>query len=335
VPNVTKKLVEYVREVLGVQLTFKSWPNRGKLPTFLVHAYQFGLTELYGVRCLLMIRLEDAEHALPSHVKRDWEQVAQVANCPCIYITRELSPYERGKLIEYFVPFIVPRNQMFLPHLGVDLRERFLRPPPEVQKVSPATQVFLIYVLNLGAVQTNYTTSDLVSRLGYTRMTIIRVLDELHAIQLGSQGKQGRERYWRWDGTQGELWQACQQWLRNPCRSFDLLWVSEPVGLRAGMTALSDYSMLAEPKIPIHAVSGQEWRELQNRGVEKFPEPQPGGIGLQVWKYDPRVVTSSLSVDPFSLYLSLLYPSLMDSLLDSGGERVEAAIDEMMEGVWS
>lgn len=328
-----RQVRDYVQETLGTTISLRSWPDRDRLPVFLVRAYHFYLTELHGIPCLLMLLHENVQHTPPSVVRHNWQQVVQVADCPIIYVSQVISPYERQKLIEYRIPFIVPGNQMYLPDLGIDLREYYRKPLPTVERVSPATQALLIYVLNCGSFETRYTASDFITQLGYARMTIIRALDELQAIELGYQGKVKRERYWQWDGTRKELWKACQSRLRNPCTTEELLWMSEPVCLRAGYTALSDYSMLTAPRVPIHAIGVQEWRELRKNGIKTFPELQPGGIGLQIWHYDPRTLTSSNSVDPISLYLSLLYPSLMDSAISDTDERVEAALDELMKGV--
>ena len=47
-----------------------------------------------------------------------------------VYVTGALASYERKRLIEQKVPFMVPGNQLYLPDLGIDLREYFRQRPP-------------------------------------------------------------------------------------------------------------------------------------------------------------------------------------------------------------
>lgn len=56
-------------------------------------------------------------------------------------IAATLACCERKRLIEQKVPLLVPGNQLYLPDLGIDLREYFRKPPtaPDTAR-SPATQ---------------------------------------------------------------------------------------------------------------------------------------------------------------------------------------------------
>jgi hypothetical protein len=64
---------------------------------------------------------------------------------PVVYVTGTLASYERKRLIEHKVAFLVPGNQLYLPDLGIDLREYFRRPPAAADTaLSPATQAMLI-----------------------------------------------------------------------------------------------------------------------------------------------------------------------------------------------
>lgn len=40
---------------------------------------------------------------------------------PVVYVTTTLASYERKRLVQQKVPFIVPGNQLYLPELAIDL----------------------------------------------------------------------------------------------------------------------------------------------------------------------------------------------------------------------
>ena len=67
---------------------------------------------------------------------------------PVVYVTTTLASYERKRLVQQKVPFIVPGNQLYLPELAIDLREYFRRRSvPPTNGFSPSTQAMLITAL--------------------------------------------------------------------------------------------------------------------------------------------------------------------------------------------
>lgn len=71
-----------------------------------------------------------------------------MAEHPTIYVTDALASYERKRLIEQKVPFIVPGNQLYLPELGIDLREYFRQRAGSAESpLSPSAQALLITAL--------------------------------------------------------------------------------------------------------------------------------------------------------------------------------------------
>jgi hypothetical protein len=93
----------------------------------------------------------------------------------------------------------------------------------------------------------------------------------------------------------------------------------------AGQSALTQYTMLDEPKIPVFAYSANEWkgRLLQDKILERtFPEP--GGFEIELWKYAPSQFANEGRVDHLSLYLSMK---------DNSDERVQSALDALLGGM--
>src|SRR5660397_140392 len=94
----------------------------------------------------------------------------------------------------------------------------------------------------------------------------------------------------------------------------------------AGDTALAALSMLVPPKEPVYALGSQAWKKIANN-VEQIPVEDVETCRIQLWCYDPALFARGGRVDCFSLYLSLR---------DEEDERVEAALEEMMEKTaWS
>ena len=80
--------------------------------------------------------------------------------------------------------------------------------------------------------------------------------------------------------------------------------------------------MLSEPPYPEYAISRDGWKAMERKGIEKIPVEDSDTCLLQVWCYDPKILKVAECVDPFSLYLSLQ---------DETDERIEMALEKMME----
>jgi len=252
------------------------------------------------------------------------EQVQSRWGKPCIYVRKTIAPYNRKRLIEHHVPFVVPGNQMYLPELAIDLREYFRRMRVIQKPLSPATQVVIIYAL-LGDKTNKVSPSNLAKRFGYSAMTMTRSLDEIQSANLGEVHQAGRERFWDLMDDKRTLWEKARPLMQSPVRR--RVWIQRNISndegaVAAGLTALSRYSMLSEPPYYVYAIGSEKWKMLRQSGLEEVPYPETEAHELEIWSYSPTLFARNGLVDPFSLYLSLQ---------ESKDERIESALVEMME----
>jgi hypothetical protein len=305
----------YLQDVLATSVGIQPWDAQG-LPFHLRDAYDFAEVTLFGRRCVLAItdRPLDTEFDL----RHQLDVVAKHAarDLLPIYVTSALASWERRRLITQGVPFIVPGNQMFLPPLGVDLREYFRQRPDDSGALSPATQALLFTAL-LRPWEAEVHPERLNEHYGYTAMTVSRAARELHAAGLAKVFAVGREKWLRFEQGPRELWQRAQPWLRSPVRRS--VWTFDPVGDAplTGLSALAAQSALADPTHPQRAISVERWKQAQ---PEILPAPESGATRWQIWRYDPIPLADHGRVDPLSLILSLR---------DETDERVQQAVAQL------
>jgi DNA-binding MarR family transcriptional regulator len=243
-----------------------------------------------------------------------------------IYVRAQVTAYNRKRLIEQKVPFIVPGNQMYLPMLAIDLREHFRRIRAEVPSFSPSTQVVVLYALLRDAGQVLIPT-EMAPLLGYSTMTMTRAFDELETASLAEVTVRGRERCLRFNGGRREIWEKAQPFLRSPVNKRLMIRRAEGAkgAVRAGLTALAHYSMLAAPAYTTHALSREDWIALRKRHkIIEVPAQDPDAYEIEVWWYPPALFAEHGIVDQLSLYLSLKADR---------DERTETALEEMMEKI--
>lgn len=315
----------YLQEVLGIDAPgVKPWARASELPYFLRDVFQFSELELLGQPVVLAIARNQAKQSLRE--VRTWlTKVAAVAGGPAIYVTEALASYERRRLIEQKVPFLVPGNQLYLPDLGIDLREHFRRPAGAVDAaLSPSAQAMLIMAMLRHPWQADWQPSEVAVALGYTPMTLSRAVKEITAAGLATAYTVGRSRWLRMELAPEQLWEQAQPVMRSPVRRTVWAAVDGDFVLRfgriAGLSALARRSMLAEPKWPVFAATAADWKVALDAGVRELPEPEAGAQEWQLWAYSPALVPDADTVDPLSLMLSLS---------DKADDRIQLALDEL------
>lgn len=317
----------YLHEVLGIPAPeLQPWARESELPYFLRDAFQINELDLLGHSVLLAIDRK-TDKPLLGEIRVQLNRVRALAGLPVIYCTGALASYERRRLIEQKVPFIVPGNQLYLPDLGIDLREYFRhRSTATAATLSPAAQAMLIAALLRRPWQTEWQPSGVATALGYTPMTLSRVVKELTAAGLATPYTVGRTRCLQMAQTPQQTWEQAKPVLRTPVKRS--VWVHDDLPnagqprLLAGLSALAHHSMLAEPKWPIYAISPAQWRAATQAGIEELPEAADGACEWQLWSYTPALLAGTGVVDPLSLTLSLQ---------DNPDERIQLALDELKE----
>lgn len=319
------RLQKYLEETLGVEITILSWKEQKKLPFFLVDAYVFFEMSLLNNSCLLMVSKEDNE-STPNTIQKHWEQVTKRWIATCIYISKTISSYNRKRLIQHHIPFVIPNNQIYIPELGLDLREHFKKQRIRKEFFSPATQVVIIFAL-LREKNERLIPSELANKLDYSLMTMTRVFNELEVAGIGKIINKGKERWWIFEETKKDLWEQTKSMLRSPIRSREWmkLWPKAkfPKTL-SGLSALAETTMINHPLIPIYAMGIEEYKQTNVfKGFQLSPGDE-ADLELEIWNYNPKLFSEQGRVDPFSLYLSLR---------DTKDERIEAALEESLEKI--
>jgi DNA-binding MarR family transcriptional regulator len=319
------QLEQYLRETIGITVVAHPWAESSGLPQYLRERYRFFRMDVLGTECVLMADIGEEEQT-PAVIGKHLDQVRSRGQFDAVYVRHAVTSYNRKRLIEQKVPFIVPGNQMYLPILGIDLREHLKRLREKKPVFSPSTQALILHILwrkETGAV----TPAEIAHRLGYSPMTMTRAFDELETTGIGEHSVLGKERHLCFVETGKPLWEKVLPYLNTPVRK--RLYVASSMqtgkGSLAGQSALARYTMLAEPKIPVIAFSADEWKvRLQQDKILKLTLPEPGGFEIELWKYAPAQFAKEGRVDCLSLYLSLK---------DNTDERVQSALDALLGGM--
>ena len=196
---------------------------------------------------------------------------------------------------------------------------------PIPKKLSPAAQLILLHLI-YEAAGNIFRKIDLSKRLELSAVNVTRAIQELAALELVAVEKAGRCDYVSAIGGGKTLYEKALPYLVDPVQK--RIYVRKRIEFEAlpmaGEYALATWSMLNGPSIECKAIGRKEYKSIE--GVEEIDpawSSKQDYIQLEIWKYDPKPVAVYQEVDVISLALSLR---------DNKDERVEQAVEEMMEG---
>lgn len=169
--------------------------------------------------------------------------------------------------------------------------------------------------------------TKIAERLGVTKMSISRCLDEIEYFDIDILDTSGKIRKITVADEVQNVWEKVKPVLRNPVvTKFQL---AEDIGLekRAGISALCEYSLLADNPYPTYAVTKKELGEFNIRSYRQAFVGEKIGCKILELGYFIEFRGKQIQ-DPLSVLMSL-------SKDDMDDERVQICIDEMLEDyVW-
>jgi DNA-binding MarR family transcriptional regulator len=312
--------MKYISETLGVTVKTEQWTEFMGMPFFISNNYDIYQTTLGSVPCLF-VKPKNELPGIPA-LKRHLEIIGEKAAIPRVAMLDGITARQRKALINAQVPFVVNETQVYLPFMGAVLSERFSKPRPVRETLMPAAQMLLF--LYLQQEKKELYTGGTANKLHVSEMQITRAVKQLSALGLVTARKQGVRVLIEGTEEGTALLDKAKPFLLNPVRKrlfveADALPESLPL---AGLSALAEYSMLAEPSIPIYAYHGKV-SSLQ--GTDTLVDY--GQVEVEIWQYDPLILSTRPGLaDPISVALSL------KNIIDP---RVEQAIEEIWRNkVW-
>lgn len=314
-----EKVQYYLSRVLQIeQPVFRKVANKN-LPLYLSDRYELYVGKLLGVK--LCIMADKYSGVTPAQIKKDNQKLSEIFNEIVIYVSDNIESYDRQRLIAHQVQFIMPENQMFIPVLGIDLREYFAQRKRERKKLTPSAQAYVIssiykkdnYIRNL-------TQSSI--HLEYTKMSMGRVFDDLEKLGLAVTFIEDKERYLNYNYESQALWDNALPFMKSPVnKSFYVKGGNSLHGCLSGLSALAELTMISHPKITTIAMTLSEWKQYEHK-FQKTSYPEEADYQIEIWGYSPEKILGMHIVDKLSLYLSLR---------NDEDERVQGELEEMME----
>ena len=234
------------------------------------------------------------------------ERLMQLFGVPVVFILSPGPGYERQRLLEKDVYFIMSDRYANLPML-VAMEKVTTRKRPE--RLTPVAQYILLYHLEIESLE-GKSIKAIASLMPYSYESVsigISCLTDLglcEKVQLDSKSKSIR--FW---SSGRQLWEEAKKFLIDPIekRIFCDGFTAEKTYPVCGINALAHYSKLNPDSEMWIMMTVRDFRKNFGEGLIVNPNEFDGAIIIETWKY-PAVSRKDEPVkwvDPLSLVLSL------------------------------
>ncbi len=315
-----EKLKNYLKEALGIEVEIETLLDDGMkdLPLFILSNYNLFSTEMFGSKFVLA---EVKEETPAKRLRKQLDIIQTTLGYKTIAILKPTEAYNRSRMIEKKIPFVISGKQMYMPDLLIDLKEFGVKPTVKREFMQPAAQLLLLFHLQVESLE-GINLKTIAKKLAYNAMTITRAVKFLVENNLcGLQGT--KDKFLHFSISRQDLWVKSEQLMTNPIKktsfySGNLL----DDNLRiSNINALSNISDLNPSKVEYYAVKPGYIELLKKEYPLNFGTIE-GNICIEEWKYDPEKLSKNDYVDNFSLYLSMK---------NNSNERIEMALEQIME----
>lgn len=285
----------------------------GEIPMNVSSNFVFYEGHVLG-QSVLFAYLKDGDSVPPAQLNKQLGIIHRQTQLVVVLITPCISSYNKIRLVAQKVNFVIPNKQMFLPSLLLDIKPDRKVGSDLKETIPPFAQCLLLYHLQFGSIvgASGYGLSDKFGVSYATANKSLRWLVSKDLIVLEGV----KTKTVQIDLSKRELWNKALPMLVSP---IEQLYYTDAIleGLQiSGVNALASYTMLNEESRQCWALTRKELKALDIVTDKQFGENE-----IQVWKYNPKMLSTEGVVDKLSLYLSLK---------DNDDERIQIELERLI-----
>lgn len=312
-------IIDYIKKTTGLNIVLGNIPDEviNGLPLYLRKGkYQEIFIE--GKRVILDMRKSFAG-ITPDRLVKQKELLEKYFSATMVYCFEEIESYQRQRLIKKRIAFILLNRQMFIPTLLLDLKEFGAAPTVKKETLGAMSQLLVLYHLQKESIE-NIPLGEITTMLPVSAMSISRAISGLVTSGICKmEGKKTKVIQFLFEKR--ELWDVSLPLLNSPVKRkiyFDDLPESLHLMI-SGEAALEHYSNLSSGGDKQYAISVRQYHKMKKLNTIPEINLHDGEIALEIWNYDPTILSNSNFVDPLSLYLTFK---------DHEDERIQMSLDE-------
>ena len=280
-----------------------------------------------------IIKMEDFEWLIAeplmsfslNFMRKHQRLMKKLSGMECALYLKKQSLYKRNTMVEERIPFIIWDKMVFLPFLDILVYARADKALKPVEKIAFLTQKLLLLALYEKWKDMNV--QKIAKELNVTTVAVHKCFDEIQYFKLPIIKDVGRSRLLSIDVSSREMWNMIEPIFRNPVIKTYKLVEDIAADIKAGVSAICEYSGLQDNPCPTYAVTKRDLQRFQIKIRQQAVTEDEIGCVVQELGYCIDFKGKGL-VDPLTVYMSL-----SDEQRQNG--EIKICIDSMLkEHVW-
>ena len=289
------------------------------MPFGLRDTYQYYVGEIEGVKALFAGVGDNPEGATPQILEKHAKILTKNGGLPVVFLFGNMPAYLFARFTQKNLNLIVGNKHLFLPDFLLAVGKGKAQRQENEDTIPPLAQLLLLYHLQKEKIN-GKTMKGLQNLLHVSYATVNRAVRWLAAndfVKLEG----GKEKIIVLNLEGRELWEKAKEQMTSPV---DFMGYTPDLyhggkGLLSGESALSEYTMY-NGGFNKQALSREEYDAIKK---DVFWDPY-AEVEIQVWKYDPKILSDTGVIDKLSLYLLLK---------DDPDDRIQIELDNMINDI--
>ncbi len=266
--------------------------------------YKFYDGEFHGMP--LLFAEPKGKVATPRCLSVTANNLTSLLQLPIVFLLPVCPAYERQRLIDKDVYFVVSEKYVHLPMLLANER---VRKTKQAKTLTPVAQYLLLYHLQIGSIE-GMAARDIEDKIPYSYASITLGLTCLEDLGLCKKVTEASKRkVIHFDMKGMNLWEQAQPFLVNPVeeRIYCDGLLSDDSFPECGINALAHYTRLNPDPERTIMMSVKQLRNFKSSEALVRPNEFDGNIIIEAWKYPPvtAIGVKAEWVDKLSLAISL------------------------------
>ena len=266
--------------------------------------YKFYDGEFHGMP--LLFAEPKGKVATPRCLSVTANNLTSLLQLPIVFLLPACPAYERQRLIDKDVYFVVSEKYVHLPMLLANER---VRKTKQAKALTPVAQYLLLYHLQIGSIE-GLAARDIEDKIPYSYASITLGLTCLEDLGLCKKvAEASKRKVIHFDMKGKNLWEQAQPFLVNPVeeRIYCDGLLSDDSFPECGINALAHYTRLNPDPERTIMMSVKQLRNFKSSEALVRPNEFDGNIIIEAWKYPPVTATGVKAewVDKLSLAISL------------------------------
>lgn len=266
--------------------------------------YKFYDGEFHGMP--LLFAEPKGKVATPRCLSVTANNLTSLLQLPIVFLLPACPAYERQRLIDKDVYFVVSEKYVHLPMLLANER---VRKTKQAKALTPVAQYLLLYHLQIGSIE-GMAARDIEDKIPYSYASITLGLTCLEDLGLCKKvAEASKRKVIHFDMKGMNLWEQAQPFLVNPVeeRIYCDGLLSDDSFPECGINALAHYTRLNPDPERTIMMSVKQLRNFKSSEALMRPNEFDGNIIIEAWKYPPvtAIGVKAEWVDKLSLAISL------------------------------